>query len=203
VAAAACACDDKHQSVRRRHSGDTRTSGVRGSAPLGRVAFAGAIIGVGAMAMSLVTMAAASSNGASVDPTVARSVTTGAAGPFMVAAMGFAAFLMAAGLVTLRTGVFARWTGIIAIIGGGVIPRHVPRRPLLLRVLSRRRGARDVDGRRERQHTPLDRDLRASHYTWPRPGSAVAITTGREFAPGQPLSSPQGLWSGTAFANVP
>ena len=93
-------------------------SRVRGSAPLGRVAFAGAIIGVGAMAMSLVTMAAASSNGADVDPTVAKSVTTGAAGPFMVAAMGFAAFLLAAGLVTLRTGVFARWTGIIAIIGG-------------------------------------------------------------------------------------
>jgi hypothetical protein len=35
----------------------------------------------------------------------------------MVAAMGFAAFLLAAGLVTLRTGVFARWTGIVAIIG--------------------------------------------------------------------------------------
>jgi hypothetical protein len=68
--------------------------------------------------VSLVTMAAASSDGANVDPTVAKSVTTGAAGPFMVAAMGFAAFLLAAGLVTLRTGVFARWTGIIAIIGG-------------------------------------------------------------------------------------
>jgi hypothetical protein len=70
------------------------------------------------MAMSLVTMAAASSDGANVDPTVAKSVTTGAAGPFMVSAMGFAAFLMAAGLLTLRTGVFARWTGIVALIGG-------------------------------------------------------------------------------------
>jgi hypothetical protein len=93
-------------------------SRVRSSAPLGRVAFAGALIGVGAMAMSLVTMAAASSDGANVDPTVAKSVTTGAAGPFMVSAMGFAAFLMAAGLLTLRTGVFARWTGIVALIGG-------------------------------------------------------------------------------------
>ncbi len=85
--------------------------------PLGRVAFAGAIIGVGSMAMALVTMAAASSDGASVDPAVAKAVTTGAAGPFMVAAMGFAAFLMAAGVVTLRTRVFARWTGFVAIIG--------------------------------------------------------------------------------------
>jgi succinate dehydrogenase/fumarate reductase cytochrome b subunit len=92
-------------------------SGVRGSFSLGRVAFAGALVGVGAMAMALVTMAAASSEGGNVDPTVAKSVTTGAAGPFMVAAMGFAAFLLAAGLVTLRTGVFARWTGMVALIG--------------------------------------------------------------------------------------
>ena len=39
------------------------------------------------------------------------------AGPFLVAAMGFAAFLGAAGLLTLRTGAFARWTGIVALIG--------------------------------------------------------------------------------------
>jgi len=92
-------------------------SRVRGSISLGRVAFAGALVGVGAMAMALVTMAAASSDGANVDPAVAKSVTTGAAGPFMVAAMGFAAFLLAAGLVTLRTRVFARWTGVVAIVG--------------------------------------------------------------------------------------
>ena len=92
-------------------------SRIRGSGPLGRVAFAGALVGVGAMAMALVTMAAASSNGADIDPAVAKSVTTGAAGPFMVAAMGFAAFLLAAGLVTLRTRVFARWTGIVAVVG--------------------------------------------------------------------------------------
>ena len=92
-------------------------SRARPSVSLGRVAFAGAFVGVGAMAMALVTMAAASSDGGNVDPAVAKSVTTGAAGPFMVAAMGFAAFLLAAGLLTLRTSVFARWTGIVAIIG--------------------------------------------------------------------------------------
>jgi hypothetical protein len=32
--------------------------------------------------------------------------------------MGFAALLMAAGLLTLRTGVFARWTGLVALLGG-------------------------------------------------------------------------------------
>jgi hypothetical protein len=36
----------------------------------------------------------------------------------MIAAMGFAAFLTAAGLLTLRTGIFARWTGIVALVGG-------------------------------------------------------------------------------------
>jgi hypothetical protein len=31
--------------------------------------------------------------------------------------MGFAALLTAAGLLTLRTGVFARWTGFVALLG--------------------------------------------------------------------------------------
>ena len=48
---------------------------------------------------------------------MSKAVATAAGGPFLVAAMGFAAFLMAAGLLTLRTGVFARWTGIVALIG--------------------------------------------------------------------------------------
>jgi hypothetical protein len=93
-------------------------SRIRGSAQLGRVVFAGALIGVAGMAMALVTMAAASSDGANVNPVVTKAVTTGAAGPYLIAAMGFAAFLMAAGLVTLRTGVLARWTGIVALVGG-------------------------------------------------------------------------------------
>ncbi len=31
--------------------------------------------------------------------------------------MGFAALLMAAGLLTLRAGLFARWTGFVALLG--------------------------------------------------------------------------------------
>jgi hypothetical protein len=69
------------------------------------------------MAMASVTLAAASSNGADADPVVSKAVATASGGPFLVAAMGFAACLMAAGLLTLRTGVFARWTGIVALIG--------------------------------------------------------------------------------------
>lgn len=45
------------------------------------------------------------------------AVTTASAGPYMVAAMGFAALLGGAGLLTLRTGAFPRWTGIVALIG--------------------------------------------------------------------------------------
>lgn len=44
-------------------------------------------------------------------------MTTASAGPYLVAAMGFAALLGSAGLLTLRTGVFARWTGIVALLG--------------------------------------------------------------------------------------
>ena len=67
--------------------------------------------------MAFVTLAAASSEGADANPVVSRAVTTASAGPFLVAAMGFAAFLMAAGLLTLRSGVSARWTGIVALMG--------------------------------------------------------------------------------------
>ena len=90
---------------------------VRGSAQLARVAFAGALTGIAGMATAIVMIAAATSEGTDADPVVSRAVTTASAGPFLVAAMGFAALLMAAGLLTLRTGVFARWTGFVALVG--------------------------------------------------------------------------------------
>jgi succinate dehydrogenase/fumarate reductase cytochrome b subunit len=90
---------------------------VRGSAQLVRVAFAGALTGVVGMSMAFVTIANASSEGANANPVVSRAVLTASAGPFLVAAMGFAAFLIAIGVLTLRSGGFARWTGIVALIG--------------------------------------------------------------------------------------
>ncbi len=93
-------------------------SASRGSAQLARVAFGGALTGMAGIAAS-VTLAAASTNGANVDPVVSKAVATAAGGPFMVAAMGFAAFLMATGLLTFRTMVFPRWTGAVALIGAG------------------------------------------------------------------------------------
>ena len=89
----------------------------RGSEQLAGVAFGGAVTGMAGMAMASVMLAAASTNGADVDPVVSKAVATASGGPFLVAAMGFAAFLTAAGLLTLRTGAFARWTGIVALIG--------------------------------------------------------------------------------------
>jgi hypothetical protein len=82
-----------------------------------QVAFAGALTGIAGMTMAIVMIAAATSEGADADPVVSRAVTTASAGPFLVAAMGFAALLMAAGLLTLRSGVFARWVGIVALLG--------------------------------------------------------------------------------------
>jgi hypothetical protein len=90
---------------------------ARGSAHLARVAYAGALTGIVGMTTSFVAIAAASSEGANANPVVSRAVTTAATGPFLVAAVGFAAFLMATGVVTLRSGVFSRWTGIVALVG--------------------------------------------------------------------------------------
>ena len=84
---------------------------------LARVAYAGAITGIAAITTAIVMIAAATSVGADADPVVSRAVTTASAGPYLVAAMGFAALLGAAGLLTLRSGVLARWTGIVALLG--------------------------------------------------------------------------------------
>ncbi len=92
-------------------------SALRGSAHLARVAFAGALTGVAGISMALVMMEAASSEGGNANPVVTRAVTAGAAGPYLIAAMGFAAFLLASGVLTLRTGVFPRWMGIVALVG--------------------------------------------------------------------------------------
>jgi hypothetical protein len=88
-----------------------------GSGILARVAFAGALTGMAGMAMAIVMVAAATSEGPDADPVVSRAVTTASAGPFLVSAMGFAALLLASGMLTLRTGVFARWTGYAALLG--------------------------------------------------------------------------------------
>ena len=90
---------------------------VRASAQLARVAFAGALIGIAGMTTAIVMIAAASSEGVDANPVVSRAVRTASAGPFLVAAMGFAALLIAAGLLTLRSELFARWVGIVALLG--------------------------------------------------------------------------------------
>jgi hypothetical protein len=89
---------------------------VRGSGQLSRVASAGGLIAITGITMAVVTIAGAV--GGDAHPLVSRAVATATMGPFLVAAMGFAAWLTAAGLVTLRSGVFARWVGIVALLGG-------------------------------------------------------------------------------------
>ncbi len=84
---------------------------------LARVAFAGGVTGMAGMTMAIVMTAGATTEGADSNPVVSRAVMTASGGPFLLSAMGFAAFLLAAGLFTLRTGVFARWTGVVALIG--------------------------------------------------------------------------------------
>jgi hypothetical protein len=99
------------------HFAATVRSALGSAGTLARVAFAGAVTGITGMCMAIVMTSGATTEGADANPVVSRAVMTAAGGPFLVSAMGFAAFLMAAGLLTLRTGVFARWTGYVALIG--------------------------------------------------------------------------------------
>ena len=90
---------------------------VRGSAQLAPAGFAGAVTGIVGITMAIVMIGAATSVGADAEPMVSRSVGTASAGPYLVATMGFATLLGASGLLTLQTRVFARWTGIVALLG--------------------------------------------------------------------------------------
>ena len=90
---------------------------VRGSVQLARTGFGGAVAGITGITMAVVMIAGASAQGADGNPVVIKAVASTTVGPFLVAAMGFAASLAAAGLLILRSGVFARWIGIVALLG--------------------------------------------------------------------------------------
>ena len=92
-------------------------SRVRGSEPLADFAFGGALVGIAGIGIALVTVASATSDGSDADPVAIRAVASASAGPYLVAAMGFAALLGAAGVSTLRSGCFPRWTGVVALLG--------------------------------------------------------------------------------------
>jgi hypothetical protein len=91
---------------------------VRGSVQLARVVFAGGLTGVTGITMAVIMIAGASAEGADANPVVTKAVASTTVGPFLVGAMGFAASLTAAGLVILRSRVFARWIAIVALLGG-------------------------------------------------------------------------------------
>ena len=67
--------------------------------------------------MAIVIISSATTEGADANPTVTRAMASTSAGPFLLSAMGFAAFLLSAGVLTLRSDVFARWTGVVALVG--------------------------------------------------------------------------------------
>jgi hypothetical protein len=120
------------------------------------------------MTTAIVMIAAASSEGADANPVVSRAVTTASAGPFLVAAMGFAALLMAAGLLTLRSEVFARWVGIVALLGAisflitflTLIAGTGEDSVFGFGFFSWRPGARDLVDRHEHCEIPRGRDAR-------------------------------------------
>lgn len=90
---------------------------VRGSGTPGYAAFGGALVGIAGIGMAFVNVASATSAGADADPVAIRAVATASSGQYLVAARGFATFLGAIGLSTLRSGSFPRWTGVVALVG--------------------------------------------------------------------------------------
>jgi hypothetical protein len=85
--------------------------------PLTMTALAGGAVGVAGLVVAVVLLRAGSVHGAGSDATVTRSVVEAAAAGFLLASLGFCAHLLAVGLHTLRTGAFARWSGIVALVG--------------------------------------------------------------------------------------
>jgi hypothetical protein len=88
-----------------------------GSVTLARVAFGGGLVAIAGITTALVIIASATAEGADANPVVSRAVATTSAGPFLLGAMGFAAMLAAAGLLTLHSAVVARWIGVVALLG--------------------------------------------------------------------------------------
>ena len=90
---------------------------AQGSARLAQIAFAGGLVGITGITIAIVMLSGANTEGADADPVVTKAIATATVGPFLVAPMGFVALLAGAGLVTLRSGVFPRWTGMVALLG--------------------------------------------------------------------------------------
>lgn len=88
-----------------------------GRARLTQIAYAGGLIGMTSFTIATVSFSGASAEGAHADPVVSRAIATGTVGPFLVAPVGFAAFLGAGGLLALRSRVLPRWVGVVALIG--------------------------------------------------------------------------------------
>lgn len=86
---------------------------------LATTALAGGVVGMSGMVVAAVLMRLAGVHGADSDPTITRSLVEAAAAGFLLASFGFCAHLLAIGLETLRTGAFARWSGIVALVGAG------------------------------------------------------------------------------------
>src|SRR5689334_5942018 len=97
---------------------ESREANGRGSVQLARVVFAGGLIGVTGITMAVIIIAGATTEGANANPLVSKAVASATVGPFLVGAMGLAASLTAAGVVILRSGLFARWIAIVALVGG-------------------------------------------------------------------------------------
>ena len=106
--------------------GDAETT-VRGSVQLARVAFAGALTGMAGMTTAIVIIAARDVRRCRREPVVSSAVTTASAGPFLLSAMGFAAFLGAVGLADTSIRRFRPLDGCRGADRRGLVSRSVRR----------------------------------------------------------------------------
>ena len=90
----------------------------RQSGPLGRTGAAGGLVGVVGMVAALTLLSTASGREAQSDVAITRALVE-STGLFILAPLGFGTYLLAGGLATLRTGAFARWVGIVSLVGAG------------------------------------------------------------------------------------
>lgn len=91
---------------------------ARGFARIARISFAGGVIGAAGLATTVLAGAAAVSEPADTDPGLVRALMHLDQWLFLTAAVGFAVWLQAGGMLIIRTRVLPVWLGAVAMLGG-------------------------------------------------------------------------------------
>jgi Domain of unknown function (DUF4386) len=89
-----------------------------GSGRVSAIAFAGGVVLAAGVALAASIQFAAADTAGDVEPAVTQTLSVLNSDAFFLVAVGMLTLLIAAGIVTVRTGVFPRWLGWGAIVAG-------------------------------------------------------------------------------------